>query len=150
MTLTITPAQPEDADALVSMIAGLAAVHDDISLADLGTLDRDVFCEAPWLHVLIARVDRRAAGYVALLPMAQLQFGLRGLEIHHLFTCDTARGTGIGSALIDAALTHARQLGAGYVSVGTHPGNTAAQAFYIRRGFEARPVPGPRFRRRLS
>ncbi|MEC3860844.1 GNAT family N-acetyltransferase [Mesobacterium sp. TK19101] len=150
MTLTISPAQVADADDLLTMIAGLAAFHDDISLADRRVLDRDVFCDPPWLHVLIARLDRQAAGYVALTPVAQLQFGLRGMEIHHLFTTDTARGTGVGSALMDAALSHARGLGAAYLSVGTHVGNAAAQTFYARRGFEPRPAPGPRFRKRLS
>lgn len=47
-----------------------------------------------------------------------------------LFTAETARGRGVGRALIEAVYETARQAGAARVYWQTHETNTAAQALY--------------------
>ena len=65
----------------------------------------------------------------------RLHEGKRGLHMEHLFVHETQRGRGIGTALVAAALQHARTLGCVNLGVGTAPGNPCAAAFYLREGF---------------
>lgn len=147
---TIRPARPEDLPGLLSMVRALALHHGDRPEVTEADLRRDVFSAAPWLTVLVADGPQGLHGYAALVPLAQLQDGLRGLELHHLFVRDDDRNLGTGSGLIEAAVAHARRMGCAFLTVGTHPDNAAALAFYERRGFLPRPVTGARLARRLA
>ena len=132
------------------MVRALAAHHGDTPLATPDSLARDALGPSPWLRLLVAEGKRGLLGYAALCPLAQLQFGVRGMDMHHLFVAPEARGTGIGRALIDASLALARAEDCRYMVVGTHPDNSAAAAVYRAAGFEDLPPPGPRFRMKLS
>lgn len=149
MPPTIRPATIDDAPALLAMIHTLAAHHSDTALIDAGSLARDVFCTPPWVPVHIAHAPD-PVGYVACLPRAQLAMGLRGLEMHHLFVAPEHRATGLGRALVRAAAIHAQTRGCDYLSVSTHPDNSAAQAFYTALGFERQNAHPPRFMHRLT
>ncbi|MEP5031739.1 MAG: GNAT family N-acetyltransferase, partial [Marinomonas sp.] len=107
----------------------------------LEDLRRDTLGAAPWVHVLIAE----GAGYAALCPMAQLQFGVRGMDLHHLFVVPEVRGDGVGRALVEASLALTKELGGRFMTVGTDPENFAAQDTYRALGFEQRDASGPRF-----
>ena len=145
-TIEIRKANRADAECLFLMIKGLAAYHDDIASISLETLERDMSGDRPWVHILIAKIDGKAIGYSALCPLMQLQFGVRGMDMHHLFVESGFRGRGVGRALIQASLSLARDLSCSYMMVGTHPDNVTAQAAYIACGFERRDSSGPRFR----
>ncbi|QYZ70604.1 GNAT family N-acetyltransferase [Neotabrizicola shimadae] len=147
---TIRPARPEDLPALLSMVRALALHHGDTPEVTEADLKRDVFSSAPWLAVLVADGPQGLLGYAALMPLAQLQNGLRGMELHHLYVRDNERNLGTGSLLIEAAVAHARRQGCAWVTVGTAENNEAARAFYERRGFLVRPAIGPRLSRRLA
>lgn len=136
----IRPATPDDLPRLLSMVHALARHHGDPPACSLGDLQRDLYGPRAFLTVLIAE-----GGYTALHPVAQLHWGVRGIEMHHLFVDPAHRGTGLGRALVQAAIDHAHDDGAHYLALGTSPGNEAARAFYAALGFE--PVqPGPRLR----
>ena len=141
MTL-IRPILETDLPEVLSMIHALAAHHGDAPVTTLEDLRRDALGMHPWLQVLVAP----GLGYAALCPLAQLQFGVRGMDMHHLFVVETARGSGVGRALIDASIAHAKAQECRYLTVGTHPDNRAAQAVYRAAGFEDLPVSGARFR----
>lgn len=147
---TIRPARREDLPALLAMVQALARHHGDTPRLDEADLQRDLFSAQPWLSVLVADLPTGLAGYAALVPQAQLQNGLRGMDLHHLYVRPDDRNLGIGSQLIDAAVAHARRHGCAWLTVGAQPGNTAARAFYERRGFLPRPVTADRLARRLA
>jgi len=147
--LNIRPIAAYDMQSLLDMVQGLAAHHGDTALATLDDLQRDCLGPAPWLRVLVAEEADALVGYVALCPLAQMQFGMRGMDIHHLFVRENLRGTGIGRCLIDASLSLSKTLGCRYMTVGTHPKNAAAGQVYLAAGFEPASPPGPRFRMRL-
>ncbi len=132
------------------MIAELASHHGDTASASAEQLVRDAFGERPWIYVLVAELAGRICGYAALCGLIQLQFGARGLDMHHLFVEADLRGRGLGVALIKGATMKARALDCQYLSVGTHPDNLDAQAFYLAQGFERRPSYPPRFVVRLG
>lgn len=148
--VTVRAARPADTDRIVAMVEHLAAHHGDTSGLTAGTLRRDAFGDPPWLHLLVAEVQGRLAGFAALYGVAQLQFGTRGMELHHLFVEDGFRGLGLGLALVEASADKARALLCRSLSVGTHPDNLKAQAFYIALGFERRDSFPPRFRLTLE
>ena len=147
MTQTdIRPMTSGDLGVVLEMVEAIAAHHNDPCALTPETLQRDAF---GWYHMILAWSGDRPVGYAALLPTGQLQFGVRGIDIHHLFVCDGQRGQGVGKALIEASLNHATAQGCAYVTVGTDPDNHAAQAAYEACGFERRGGGGVRFSLRV-
>lgn len=146
----VRAARAADTDRIVEMVDKLAAHHGDASGLTAEILRRDAFRTPPWLHLLVAEVQGAPAGFAALYGVAQLQFGARGMELHHLFVEDGYRGLGLGVALVEASADKARALLCRSLSVGTHPDNLKAQAFYLSLGFERRDSFPPRFRLMLE
>ena len=56
-------------------------------------------------------------------------------ELRRIYTLAAAHGTGVGGALIAAALDEARVRGRKRVLLGCHPDNRRARRFYERTGF---------------
>lgn len=145
----IRPARIEDIPALLEMVAALAAHHGDPSHATEASLRRDLFGSPDWGRALIAEAGGRALGYAALIPRASLQNGTRGMDLHHLFVAEEARGRGVGRALIGAAEAELRALGGSFLLVGTAPGKRAAQEIYRHCGFVERAPGGVQFSKSL-
>jgi ribosomal protein S18 acetylase RimI-like enzyme len=86
-------------------------------------------------------------GYAALLPNAvgaTWELGDRIGEVESLVVAPTARGEGIGGALLEAAREHFRRQGFEYWSVAVVEANVAAAALYERAGM------GPYYRQLLG
>ncbi|SDX50284.1 Ribosomal protein S18 acetylase RimI [Ruegeria halocynthiae] len=144
--IEIRDAVRADTPRILSMIEALARHHNDTPSASIETIERDMFGDIPWLYTLIASLAGNVVGYAALYPLAQLQSGTRGIDMHHLFVEQHFRGAGIGKQLIKASIDKARDLSCTYMMVGTHPENSKAQAVYLACGFERRDGIHPRFR----
>lgn len=142
-------ARSEDVPQIVAMIEKLAEYHGDVPSLTAEVLQRDTFGPVPWCYVVVAEYERELIGYAALCGLMQLQFGVRGMDMHHLFVEENCRGHGVGGALVSASKVIARDLACRYMMVGTHPENTAAQVFYEALGFERRDAHPPRFSLRL-
>lgn len=147
--IRIHPVQAADLPELHAMVLALARHHGDPETVTMDEIARDVLGDHPWVAVLVAHRAGRPVGYAALCPLAKLQSGQRGMDIHHLYVDAALRGQGIGQMLIASAEATARAMGCAYVSVGTHPRNHTASAIYAHLGFETRAVSGPKFTRRL-
>ena len=145
----IRQATEQDLRQVLDLAHALAAFHGDAATLTLDALKRDALGSAPWVTLLVADGGRGLRGYAALCPLMQLHFGARGMDLHHLFVCDTARGQGVGKALIEGAIACAKAAQCRFIAVGTDPDNRRAQAFYQHAGF-SQIAPGPRFRIRLD
>tara|TARA_R110002049_G_scaffold117332_4_gene270742 strand:+ start:3782 stop:4228 length:447 start_codon:yes stop_codon:yes gene_type:complete len=145
----IRSATEHDLRQVLDMAHALAAFHGDAATLTLDALKRDTLGPAPWVTLLVAEGVRGLRGYAALCPMVQLHFGVRGMDVHHLFVCDTSRGQGVGKALLQGAIACAKASDCRYITVGTDPDNRRAQAFYQHAGF-SQIAPGPRFRIKLA
>jgi len=144
--LLIRAAIADDTDQLLEMVSALADHHGDRAQIAASDLARDALGDHPWVQVLVCELRGRLIGYAALLPLMQLQFSKRGMDLHHLFVAADYRGNGIGRALINAAKDLARNHLCSYLVVGTDPGNTDAQAAYLACGFQPVNCFPPRFR----
>ena len=142
----VTPADLAD---LVVMANALGTFHGEETRADTHALARDLFGTPTWLWGLIAHDGPSAIGYALMLPTAQAQHARRGLDLHHMYVVPDWRGRGLGRALIAAVEARARSLDCTYVTIGTDPANTGAQAAYQAMGY-ARRAPGPRFTKPLD
>lgn len=142
---TVRCACPADVERIVQMVGKLAIYHGDTPAITADDLIRDVFDLNPWIYILVAEVGDELIGYVALCGLTRLQFGLRGMDIHHLFTEATFRGRGVGRSLVEASKIRAIALSCHYLTVGTHPNNHRAQALYESLGFERKDAHPPRF-----
>lgn len=143
--LTLRPVRRADLPALLSMVQALARHHGDDPRATVDTLARDLFGRDRWVRGLVACNGPVLLGYALLMPLLRAHYGQRGMDLHHLFVVDHARGRGVGRALIAAAHATARSAGASYLSVGTHPDNLFAAKVYLACGFAPVPIAGLRF-----
>lgn len=146
LALTCRDMRGRDISHVVAMTGRLAAHHGETATLTAEILQREAFSSAPLVKILVAEINGVLVGYAALVPTLQLQFGARGMELHHLHVDETVRGRGVGRALVAAAIERARGVGCFFVTVGTHAGNERARQFYARCGFEPVVTGGARLR----
>jgi [ribosomal protein S18]-alanine N-acetyltransferase len=109
-------------------------------------IERASFTDPPWSRdSFLALIDSpRAYFTVACEPPADDVIGYvvawfvaDEAEIANLAVAPDRRGRGVGSRLLDAALTEAQLAGAVVVHLEVRDSNAAARALYGSRGFEA-------------
>lgn len=87
----------------------------------------------------VAEQDGEMLGYCKLGLDLTLDYdpgGMRIMELKQLYLRGSQTGSGIGAALMDWALSEARQRGFEAVLLSVWSGNHRAQRFYRRYGFE--------------
>jgi GNAT superfamily N-acetyltransferase len=144
--ITIRPAGPADAEALVRLRLANARAHVALDPAAYRVPDTDAvrryFADpAATDRILVAERDGRVAGMVEIVPNPeppdhQILQPRRSAQIHTVVAGD-ARGGGIGTALVEAAARRAAGQGIAYLSAGIHHANAGAVRFYQRHGFTA-------------
>jgi ribosomal protein S18 acetylase RimI-like enzyme len=97
-------------------------------------------------RLLLARVDGRVCGCVALQPISS-----EVCEMKRLYVRPACRGSGLGRLMAGRLLDEARAIGYRKICLDTLPSMTRAAAMYEALGFEEippyrhNPVPGTRF-----
>lgn len=144
----IRPLAAHDLPGLKPLVMALAEHHGDVPRVSEENLERDFLSTPPWLYGLVAEHDLRLVAYAALCPKAQLHFGERGMDIHHLYIRPQWRGQGLGRRMIEGCVQKAVTLHCDYVTVSTTADNKAAQGAYRACGFVQLSDP-TRFRRAI-
>ncbi len=133
--MIIRPFHPGDADAVVGVI--LPIQREEFGVAITAADQPDLADIPAWYQTgagqfWLAELDGEAVGTIALKDI-----GGGALALRKMFVKPVARGpVGAAQALLDTALTHARDRGVETVWLGTTDAFKAAHRFYEKNGFE--------------
>ena len=145
--LLIRPASLADVDDLRSL--GAATFRETYrTISDPREVDeyaREHFTEAkvaawfsrPCARTLLAFVGESPVGYahVRSAKVPACVSDRKAVELSRLYLLASAQGSGVGGALIAAAIAEIAALGGETVWLGAYERNVKALAFYARRGF---------------
>ena len=85
--------------------------------------------------ILIAKEDDKILGMVNLLFTESTALGSKVALLEDMIVLSSSRGRGIGSHLIDYAISEAKKAGCKRITLLTDIENTKAQSFYQKKGF---------------
>jgi L-amino acid N-acyltransferase YncA len=85
-------------------------------------------------HRLVAEVEGEVVGWAALSPVSRRPC-YEGVAEHSVYVAESARGRGIGRALLEALLASAEAAGIWTVQTSIFPENDASLALHERVGF---------------
>jgi ribosomal protein S18 acetylase RimI-like enzyme len=131
-------ASEELASDLNRLLPQLSTTASPLSVDDVRGL-----VESPAVTLLIARDNGRVVGTLTLVVFA-IPTGQRAW-IEDVVVDESARGTGVGEALTSKAIEHAVGLGVRSIDLTSRPSRTAANALYVKLGFQLRDTNVYRF-----
>lgn len=102
------------------------------SLDDLAALVREAAST-----LMVARDEKNQIVGALTLTVYRVPTGIRSI-IEDVIVDETARGQGIGEALMKHAIALAREKGAANISLTSNPMREAANKLYLRMGFKLR------------
>jgi GNAT superfamily N-acetyltransferase len=126
-------ARPGDASPVLELVRQLGyapgeRLYDETFAQVVRHPEAAVFVAVEGLHVI---------GYLALSHRPQIRLGARAAVIDELVVDERRRGDGVGSALLEAALQHARGLGCRRVDLSTaRTRESYERGFYLHHGFQ--------------
>jgi GNAT superfamily N-acetyltransferase len=141
-TSPVRPARADDVPVVLSLIRELADYER--SLDSVQTTEADLlsilFVDSPAAYCHVAEVDGVVAGFALWFLNFSTWVGSHGIYLEDLYVRPSARGTGIGRALLMTLVEIARERGYGRVEWSVLDWNTDAQGFY--RSIGAAPMDG--------
>jgi GNAT superfamily N-acetyltransferase len=85
--------------------------------------------------ILVSRDDKKILGMISLLFTESTALGTKVAILEDMVVLATSRCEGIGSQLIDYAISEAKKEGCKRITLLTDTENTKAQSFYQKKGF---------------
>ena len=141
VALTIRRAVSDDGAALLPLATrlteGVAPWRSagDVEAAVVGWVEASLDAMSEPDHaVLVAEVEGRVIGFVTL-SAGRHWSGETDASIGELVVAPEAEGRGVGAALVEAVVEHARAAGYARISVSTGAANARALRLYRRLGF---------------
>ncbi len=132
--ISVRVAASADSDLLQAVTALLPQLSRSAAPPTLDQLERIV--SHPATTLFVAEDEGRIVGTLTLATF-EIPSGTRAW-IEDVVTDDAARGKGVGTALVNAALGHAAELGARTVELTSRPDREDANRLYMGLGFEPR------------
>jgi ribosomal protein S18 acetylase RimI-like enzyme len=128
----VTKADDELHDAFQRLVPQLTTNNPPPTPDDLLALTRDVAAT-----LLVARDESGVIVGALTLAVYRTPTGVRSI-IEDVIVDISARGQGVGEALMLRAIELAREKGAGNISLTSNPARVAANKLYLRVGFQKR------------
>lgn len=133
----VEPATIDDLPALVDLLGVL--FEQEVELAPDPVAQRRglarILADDRIGTILVARENGRVVGMVNLLYTVSTALGETVAFLEDMVVAPTARGGGVGSAILSHAIEFARARGCRRITLLTDGVNVAAQRFYQRHGF---------------
>ncbi|MBS1252450.1 MAG: Aminoalkylphosphonate N-acetyltransferase [Anaerolineales bacterium] len=137
--MDIRLAQAKDAPDVVRLMGQLEAfAHGEVGAGLEGRFK--YMLTLTHCHLCVAEDDDQVIGLISAAVRPTLWHPGPVAVIDELIVDQTARGQGVGKALINAVVTWARKRGASEIEVSTEKDNEAAQSYYRDRGFDHESV----------
>jgi GNAT superfamily N-acetyltransferase len=145
MAVTVRRALKEDGRRVAELAVRLARQHEAYDPVRFTRLYTEA--DAEWYYgsrnetadeaVLVAEVDNEIVGYVYLQYEAVNYPGLfkNAVYFHDIYVEESARGTGAGKSLMNAAIETAKGFGAGILVLSVAAKNQHAREFFENTGF---------------
>ena len=128
----VTQADEELYNAFQRLVPQLTNNNPPPSLNDLTALVRDSSST-----LMVARKDSGEIVGTLTLTVYRVPTGIRSI-IEDVIVANSARGQGIGEALMKRAIEVAREKGASNISLTSNPMRESANRLYLRVGFKKR------------
>lgn len=135
MTATVSVAGAVDDDLVAAVERLIPQLSQSNPPPTREQLEEIVF--SPASDLFVAHGDDGTIVGIATLAVFRIPTALRAW-IEDVVVDDAARGQGAGSALVHAMLDRARELGCTTVDLTSRPSREAANAMYVKLGFERR------------
>jgi GNAT superfamily N-acetyltransferase len=135
--MRVDPATPADIPALANLLTVLFTQEVEF-VPDRNAQIRGLthIVESPEIGcILVARQQGKITGMVNLLYTVSTALGERVAILEDMVVSPSARGGGIGTQLLQAAIGHARSAGCKRITLLTDQSNEIAQQFYAKQGF---------------
>ena len=132
MSITVRPATSTDAPAIVELIGELARNYGETS--PITQEFAREYLAFPGNSILLAEEEGRVAGLLSYSLRPNLYHAANSALIEELVVRASARGRGVGSALMSELLRRLPSQGCAEVSVTTMPDNDGAIRFYRSHG----------------
>jgi ribosomal protein S18 acetylase RimI-like enzyme len=131
----VRPAGPDDAPSVALLLYDFNREFGE-PVPEPGELARRLreLIESAAITVLLAAGE----GFVIMRLLPSLLSDSLDCYLEEVYVVPARRRRRIGTALLEAALGHARERGAGYAYLGTGEDDVGAQALYERLGFSRR------------
>ncbi len=135
-TATIRFATREDAAVIVELIRDLAIYEklEHLATATPAAIEGELFGEHPTCECLIGQIDGEPVGFALFFHNFSTFLCKKGLYLEDLFVRPSARGTGMGKALLTRLAQIAVERDCGRFEWSVLDWNVDAQAFYARMG----------------
>ena len=126
----------EDVPVIVSLIRELAAYErlEHLATATPARLELQLFGDKPACECLVAEQDGEPVGFALFFHNFSTFLCQKGLYLEDLFVRPTARGTGLGTLLLQRLARIAVERDCGRFDWAVLDWNVDAQAFYKRMG----------------
>jgi ribosomal protein S18 acetylase RimI-like enzyme len=131
--MTIRDAVPEDAPAILDLIRQLGETDSPGPAATTDTIEAAL--RHPALGMLVAEERNGPIGFLSYTVRPNLYHGAEAGHVDELVVDRSARGRGLGTALLTEFLHRMRTRGCAEVSVGVLLRNKGAQRLYRAVGF---------------
>lgn len=135
----IRAAHPDDIPLILALIHELADYEklSDQVVADPAQLHEHLFGPRPFAEVLIGEVDGQAAGFALFFHNYSTFLGKPGIYLEDLYVRPSARGAGLGKALLGSLANLAVERGCGRLEWSVLDWNEPAIGFYQSLGARA-------------
>ena len=144
MTPRVWPANTQDIETVSTLIAAFRDWwgKDEPSLEGIRATTATLL-DDPDTEFLLAAADgdQPAAGVCQLRYRLSVWTGADDCWLEDLYVDESARGTGLGRALVNAAFERARARGCRRIELDVNESNADAIAFYEALGFTIEPKP---------